>query len=47
MKKWNALNEEWKVVALHHAERAKSFGKSREGILFTAIYDKIKNYLVA
>jgi len=39
------FNEDWNVVALHHAERAKSFGKIREGILFTAIYDKIKDYL--
>jgi hypothetical protein len=33
------FNEEWQVVALHHAERAKSFGRIREGILFSAIYD--------
>lgn len=39
------FNDDWQVVALHHAERAKSFGTIREGILFCAIYDKIKNYL--
>jgi endonuclease G len=39
------FNEDWKVVALHHAERAKSFGTIREGILFSAIYDRIKEYL--
>ena len=39
------FNDDWKVVALHHAERAKSFGTIREGILFSAIYDRIKDYL--
>lgn len=39
------FNEDWQVVALHHAQRAKSFGTIREGILFTAIYDRIKQYL--
>jgi len=39
------FNDDWQVVALHHAERAQSFGRIREGILFSAIYDKIKNYL--
>ena len=36
------FNDDWKVVALHHAERAKPFGRIREGILFSAIYDRIK-----
>jgi endonuclease G, mitochondrial len=39
------FNEDWKVVALHHAQRAKSFGTIREGILFSAIYEEIKKYL--
>jgi endonuclease G len=39
------FNEDWKIVALHHAERAKRFGTIREGILFSAIYDEIKDYL--
>ena len=39
------FNDNWEVVALHHAERAKSFGRIREGILFGAIYEQIKNYL--
>lgn len=39
------FNDDWEVVALHHAERAKSFGKIREGILLGAIYEQIKNYL--
>jgi V8-like Glu-specific endopeptidase len=39
------FNDDWKVVALHHAERAKSFGRIREGILFSAIYDRIKKYV--
>ena len=39
------FNDDWQVVALHHAERAQSFGRIREGILFSAIYDRMKNYL--
>lgn len=39
------FNENWQLVALHHAERAKSFGSIREGILFSSIYDNIKSYL--
>lgn len=39
------FNEDWKVVALHHAERSKAFGSIREGILLSAIYPKIKSYL--
>lgn len=39
------FNDDWKVVALHHAERAKSFGSIREGILLNAIYPEIKPYL--
>jgi endonuclease G, mitochondrial len=39
------FNENWKVVALHHAERAKAFGSIREGILLSAIYPEIKSHL--
>jgi endonuclease G len=39
------FNEDWKVVALHHAERSKAFGSIREGILFSQIYDRIAAYL--
>jgi endonuclease G, mitochondrial len=39
------FNDEWKVIALHHAERARAFGSIREGILFSAIYTEIKEYL--
>jgi V8-like Glu-specific endopeptidase len=39
------FNDDWKVVALHHAQRSKAFGSVREGILFQAIYEQIKNYL--
>ncbi|BAZ39551.1 hypothetical protein NIES4101_55050 [Calothrix sp. NIES-4101] len=35
------FDENWKLVALHHAERAKSFGSIREGILLTSIYQDI------
>lgn len=33
------------LVALHHAQRAKSFGTIREGILFASIYAEIKDLL--
>ena len=39
------FNENWKVIALHHAERAKPFGQIREGILLSAIYPEIKSHL--
>ncbi|MDZ7969125.1 MAG: trypsin-like peptidase domain-containing protein [Nostoc sp. DedSLP03] len=39
------FNEDWKVVALHHAQKSRSFGIIREGILFSAIYQEIKSYL--
>ena len=29
------FNEDWELVALHHAERSRSFGSIREGILAT------------
>lgn len=32
------FNENGKLVALHHAQRSKSFGTIREGILFSSIY---------
>jgi V8-like Glu-specific endopeptidase len=39
------FNDEWKVVALHHAQRSRAFGTVREGILFSRIYQEIKEYL--
>jgi len=39
------FNEDWKVVALHHAQRARAFGSIREGVLFSSIYKEIKRYL--
>lgn len=39
------FNEDWKVVALHHAERTQSFGSIREGILFNSIHEEIKLHL--
>jgi|688.fasta_scaffold83774_2 endonuclease G len=39
------FNKDWKVVALHHAQRSKSFGTIREGILFSSIYREIKSEL--
>lgn len=39
------FNDDWEIVALHHAQRARSFGCIREGILFRAIYEQIKHYV--
>jgi endonuclease G, mitochondrial len=39
------FNEEWKVVALHHAGRSTAFGSIREGILLSSIYQEIKSHL--
>ena len=39
------FNENWDLVALHHAQRLKSFGSIREGILFSAIYAEIQKFL--
>lgn len=39
------FDEDWCLVALHHAQRAKTFGTIREGILFAAIYQEIKSDL--
>ena len=39
------FNDEWHVVALHHAQRSRSFGLIREGIIFQAIYKEIEGFL--
>ncbi|MEM7579539.1 MAG: effector-associated domain EAD1-containing protein [Cyanobacteria bacterium P01_A01_bin.80] len=39
------FDDNGRIVALHHAQRARSFGTIREGILFNAIYQEIKSYL--
>ena len=39
------FGDDWSVVALHHAERARSFGSIREGILMSKIYPAIKRFL--
>ena len=39
------FDENWFLVALHHAQRAKTFGTIREGILFASIYPEIKDKL--
>lgn len=39
------FDENWNLVALHHAQRAQSFGTIREGILFSSIYQQIHSYL--
>ena len=39
------FTDEWEVVAIHHAEMSRGFGKVREGILFEAIHNEIAQYL--
>jgi hypothetical protein len=39
------FNNDWKVVGIHHAQRARSFGSIREGIMIEPIYERIKQYL--
>ncbi|MEM7714433.1 MAG: trypsin-like peptidase domain-containing protein [Cyanobacteria bacterium P01_A01_bin.68] len=39
------FNEDWKVVALHHAQKATHFGSIREGILLNSIYKEIEQHL--
>jgi len=41
------FNDEWKVVALHHSERARMFGTVREGIIFRSIHAEIADRLSA
>lgn len=39
------FDDDWRIVALHHAERSRAFGVVREGILLNAIHPEIKEYL--
>jgi V8-like Glu-specific endopeptidase len=39
------FNGRWELVALHHAQVPKSSGSVREGILFSTIYEQIKDKL--
>ena len=39
------FTDAWEVVAIHHAEMSRGFGKVREGILFEAIHNEIAAYL--
>ncbi|NJM48279.1 MAG: trypsin-like peptidase domain-containing protein [Alkalinema sp. RU_4_3] len=39
------FDQDWRLVALHHAGLATSFGSVREGILFSAIYRQISPFL--
>jgi V8-like Glu-specific endopeptidase len=41
------FDDDWRMVAIHHSERARSFGTIREGILMNAIYSRIKPHLSA
>jgi hypothetical protein len=39
------FDDDWHVIALHHAERMKPFGSVGEGILMDRIKTEIRNYL--
>ena len=39
------FSDDWKVVALHHAQQARAFGSIREGILMGPILERIQQYL--
>jgi endonuclease G, mitochondrial len=39
------FDDDWKVVALHHAERSRAFGAVREGVLLSAIHPRIEAHL--
>ncbi|NEQ39162.1 MAG: trypsin-like peptidase domain-containing protein [Okeania sp. SIO3I5] len=39
------FDENWKLVALHHATKSKYFGAIREGILWSSIYQEIRSFL--
>ena len=39
------FDENWKLVALHHATKSKYFGAIREGILWGSIYQEIRSFL--
>ncbi len=39
------FNDEWELIAMHHAQVAASFGIRCEGILFEAIYEDIADIL--
>ena len=41
------FDDEWNVVAIHHAVRSKAFGVIGEGILMSSIYENIKEHLSA
>lgn len=39
------FNDNWELVALHHASMSRGFGSIREGILLTPIIDEIAEFL--
>lgn len=39
------FDDQWEVVAIHHAERSQTFGTIREGILIGHIRERIKKHL--
>jgi endonuclease G, mitochondrial len=41
------FDDDWQVVAIHHAERSRAFGVIREGILLSAILPELGEFLPA
>lgn len=39
------FDDDWNMVALHHAARSKLWGVAGEGILMSAIYPEVRSYL--
>jgi endonuclease G, mitochondrial len=39
------FDDNWQPVALHHAERAKTFGAIREGVLLEPIVNEVRSLL--
>lgn len=39
------FDEQWKVIALHHAQRTRTFGSVREGILIARIRERIARHI--
>ncbi len=39
------FDDDWRLVALHHAERSRSFGSIREGVLIAAIAPEVENLI--
>lgn len=41
------FNKNWEVIAIHRSEQSVKFGTRREGVLFSAIFERIRSHLEA